>query len=140
MKKIIILIPILMMFIPSQIFAAVPEQYSITGEYDYCGPHTGCGTNIDTVAGKPFTIDITVKNGIPAGVRVGSFVDKGMDVFENKVFTGSFHGNYVATSDKADVMMSSESNDGLGIDYKISWTSYDYPSQKGGGCLISTAT
>ena len=128
------------MLVTTQVFAAVPEQYSVQGEYDYCGPYTACGSNIDTVAGKPFTIDITVKHGIPASVRVGSFVDKGFDNFEEKLFTGSFHGSYIATSDKGDVTISSESKDGLGIDYKISWTSYQYPSQRGGGCLIATAT
>jgi len=140
--KIFLIIPILLIFSTSQVFGAVPEQYSSSGDYEYCGPRTACGLSIDTVAGKPITIDITVKSGIPANVRIGSFIDgpKGFEIFESKVFTGSFHGSYIATSDKGDVTISSASKDGSGIDYKISWTSYDYPVQKSGGCLIATAT
>ncbi len=137
----IFLIPILVFsIIVSNAYAGATQPYSDDSS-NYCEPSTGCGHNIDTIPGKPVDVQITVKNGIPATVKIRySEENKGIVTLEEKTFTGSFSGSYIPVTDSIDISISSASKDNLGIEYELHYSSYHYPYSNQGGCLIATAT
>jgi len=130
MQKIFLVIPILLIFIPSQIFAITPERYSETIK-EYCEPEWQCLYSFDHVPGKPFTINLTINDDDPVHLKIISMTrGGGWDDHEiDTVFQGNFQKTYNTIHDEVDVMFWKTSDYKSGLDFELSYSAYKYPGK-----------
>ena len=135
-KKIILLIPILLMFIPSQIFAESAEPYQKNIK-KYCEPTNregfwaACSVNFEHVSGKPFTIDLKMNDNNSVWLTLDSCspsfnkCTEGENYERSTEFRNSFVKTYNSDYDEVRVWLS---NDKFyeGINFELNFYGYQY--------------